>query len=636
MSHGHSAIDTIRAAVRKEAVSTNHEEPRDADGEHDPQDPDARSQRGRPAGPGRANARVAAPWACDRVTAGRDRLKFAPVEGAAALFPSAFANYLVRLHDAFTPRVHAIRAQRDAVLRRALEHGQQPAPLPPSTATTTSWQVPPVPDDLCKPGIEISGPCSITSMFINALNPGPEGERAEGDLDDDEDSGGHRFVDTVRAAHNRVAAVQRELRFLDAERNREYKIAEGDIPFFMHRERGLHLDEPDVTIDGAPVPAAILGTALTLFHAGRGQAERGQGIYFYLPKVEDVEDMRWYRDVFDASREQLPFLRTAVIRAIPLVESLPCVYQMEEMLHALGPYAAGLNAARWDLKASIFEYVMNDGLSVWPDRFGVDIKTTPFIANIFRRLVAICLKHGAVPIGGMATALPSNDPEVNRAAGEAIRKDKEWEAQQGFIRAWVAHIFHMKTAADPFRTLIASGWKPSEAMKNPDSFPVTIEVPAGPITVEGTRRNARMVVEYVEGWLNGRGAKGIDSLAGKPGIHPALMEDLATGRMSVAQIAQRIRHRARTTDGPADVHDVALVKRLLHEETEDILKRLSATVKTGDAKAQAASAQAETRYRQAVKIAMRWIKNYTDLDFRSLGSYTRADLERIAAAPDAF
>jgi malate synthase len=64
---------------------------------------------------------------------------------------------------------------------------------------------------------------------------------------------------------------------------------------------------------------------------------------------------------------------------------------MEEMLHELGPYAAGLNAARWDLKASIFEFVMTDPASVWPDRFGVDIKTTPFLANIFRRLVAICL-----------------------------------------------------------------------------------------------------------------------------------------------------------------------------------------------------------------------------------------------------
>jgi malate synthase len=159
-------------------------------------------------------------------------------------------------------------------------------------------------------------------------------------------------------------------------------------------------------------------------------------------------------------------------------------------------------------------------------------------------------------------------------------------------------------------------------MANPDNYPVRLEVPAGPITVEGTRRNARMLIEYVEGWLNGRGAKGIDSLEGKLGVHPALMEDLATGRMSVAQIAQRVRHRARTTDGPAATHDVALVKRLLQEELDDILARRSKDAAT------------QERYRKAVKIAMQWIKNYTDLDFRSLGSYTRADLDRIASAPD--
>jgi malate synthase len=316
------------------------------------------------------------------------------------------------------------------------------------------------------------------------------------------------------------------------------------------------------------------------------------------------------------------------------VESLPAVYQMEEMLYELGPYAAGLNAARWDLKASIFEFVMNDPKSVWPDRFGVDIKTTPFLANIFRRLVAICLKHGAVPIGGMATALPNPDPEVNRAAAEAIRKDKEWEAEQGFIRAWVAHIFHMKTAAEPFKRLHAAGWKPTSAMADPDRYPVEIKVPDGPITLEGTRRNVRMVVEYLEGWLNGRGAKGIDSLAGKPGIHPALMEDLATGRMSVAQIAQRIRHRAGTTAGPTAVHDFPLVKQLLREETDDILRLLRDSVK--DDRGRAAFAEAEDRYRKAARITMRWIKNYTELDFRSLGSYTRTDLDRIAAAPEAF
>src|SRR5438876_1335135 len=551
------------------------------------------------------------------------RVSFTHVEGAAPLFTPAFLDYLADLHDRFTPRIAELLARRAEALTRAHTKGALPAHPPSSAAVTGDWKVSPVPDELRKPGIEISGPCSITSMFINALNPGPEGERAEGDLDDDEDSGGHRLIDTVRATENRLSAVNRELAFEDRERGRSYRIAPGELPFFMHRERGLHLDEPDVTVDGQPVNAAILGTALTLFFAGRAQADRGQGIYFYLPKLEHAPEARWYRDLFDRSREHLPGLRNATIRAVVLVESLPCVYEMEEMLWELGPYAAGLNAARWDLKASIFEFVMADPTQVWPDRFGVDIKTTAFLANIFRRLVGICLKRGAVPIGGMATALPSNDPVVNRVAGEAIATDKEWEAAQGFVRGWVAHIFHMKTAADPFKKLVGSGWTPTPEMAKPETYPVTIEVPAGPVTLEGTRRNARMLVEYLEGWLNGRGAKGIDSLEGKPGVHPALMEDLATGRMSVAQIAQRIRHHAR--DGQAGVaHDFALVKKLLQEELGDILSR------------RPQHAEVETRYRQAMKVGLRWVKNYTELNFRSLGSYTRAELDVIARAPDAF
>ena len=558
-----------------------------------------------------------------------ERVAFAPVAGAAELFSAAFLDYLVHLHEEFAPRIKALRARRAEVLRRALEDGILPTHPPVSDINTGDWQVPPVPEELKRPGIEISGPASITHMFINALNPGPEGARAAGDLDDDEDAAGHRLVDTLTAARNRLAAVERTLTFSDPSRGREYRLAEGDLPFFMHRERGLHLDEPDVTIDGEPVSAAILGTALTLFHAGRAQAERGQGIYFYLPKLESADEAAFWRDFFAASQACLPFLGDAVIRAIILVESLPAAYQMEEMLYALGPYAAGLNAARWDFKASIFEYVMADPASVWPDRFGVDIKTTDFLATIFRRLVAICLKRGAVPIGGMATPLPSADPHVNEVAAEGIRADKQWEAEQGFLRAWVAHIFHMDAAAKPFEELRATGWTPSADMANPDNFPIDIRVPDGPVTVVGTRRNARMVLEYLEGWLQGRGAKGIDSLAGKPGIHPALMEDLATGRMSVAQIAQRILHGAADSTDGGQRHDFALVKRLLQEERDDIIARLPDPGTTPHR-------QAVERYRKAYTIALRWIKNYTELDFRSLGSYTRDELEAIAASDEAF
>jgi len=498
---------------------------------------------------------------------------FEPVDGATELFTPAFCEYCSHMHDAFSARVAAFRMGREQASHRAVRQHQPPSSPPPSDATTLDWHVPTVPAELRKPGIEITGPVSVTSMFINALNPGPDGTRAEGDLDDDEDSAGHRLIYTVQAALNRLHAVEGGLTYHDEARGRDYAVQDGPLPFFMHRERGLHLDEPDVTLKGVPVSAAILGTALTLFHAGRAQAAAGQGIYFYLPKMESSAEAVFWRDFFAESQARLPYLRDATIRAIPLVESLPAVYEMEETLYALGPYAAELNAARWDLKASILEYVMADPDLVWPDRFGVDIKTTDFMSNIFRRLVAVSLKHGAVAIGGMATALPSRDEEVNVAAANAIRADKEWEAAQGFTRGWVAHIFHMDVAAAPFKRLRDSGWTPSAAMMEPDNYPIEIKRPEGKVTLEGTRRNLRTLIEYVEGWLNDRGAKGIDSLAGKPGLHPALMEDLATARISMAQTAQRIIHSAKDVDS-GEVHDVPLVKWMLLSEEEDIVKQL--------------------------------------------------------------
>ena len=556
---------------------------------------------------------------------------FAPVEGAAELFTPEFCVYFAHMHRTFGPRVAAFREARSQAQHRAIHERQLPeSPLPGDAAQP--WRVPTVPAELRKPGIEITGPVSITPMFINALNPGADGVRAEGDLDDDEDSAGHRLVDTVRAAHNRMQAVAGGLTYRDEARGRDYAVQEGPAPFFMHRERGLHLDEPEVTIEGKPVSAAILGACLTLFHAGRAQAEHGLGIYFYLPKIESATETAFWRGFFAESQFRLEHLRRATIRAIPLIESLPAVFQMEEILHQLGPYAAGLNAARWDLKASILEYVMADPDMVWPDRFGVDIKTTDFLSTIFRRLVAVCLKHGGVAIGGMATALPSRDEAVNAAAAASIRADKEWEAAQGFTRGWVAHIFHMGVAAAPFKALADSGWRPTAGMMDPNNYPIEVVRPEGNVTLEGTRRNLRTLVEYVEGWLNGRGAKGIDSLAGRPGLHPALMEDLATARISVAQTGQRLIHAAPDAE-TGEVHTLELVKRILLAEEADILARLEEGGSDVDI---AGREEAVARYRGATKVVMQWIKNYTAFDFRSLGSYTRDDLAAIAAAPDAI
>jgi malate synthase len=425
------------------------------------------------------------------------RIQHLDVPGSSEILTPDFLEFIAGLDDTFRGQIVMVRTARAERLHQALRNNTPPASLPRSEATIQSWQVPALPAPLTLPGIEISGPASIASMMVQALNPGPEGKRAVGYLDDDEDSGGHSLADTVAAAHNRKAAVEGTLSAEDVQRGKSYRVEPGPLPFFMHRERGLYLDEHDLTIDGRPIAASLLGIAATLFHAGRAQASRGESINFYLPKTESVDEVGLYRAIFDHARARLPHLAGASIRAIILVESLPAAFQMEEMLFALGPYAAGLNAARWDLKASLIEYAMTNPAGVWPDRFDVDIKTTPFLANLFRRLVAVCLRHGAVPIGGMATALPSRDEAVNRQAAAAIRADKEWEAQQGFRRAWVAHIHHMAAAAQPFLELDEGGWKPGPEMANPANYPLRIETPAGSITELGTRRNLRTLLEYL-------------------------------------------------------------------------------------------------------------------------------------------
>ena len=110
-------------------------------------------------------------------------------------------------------------------------------------------------------------------------------------------------------------------------------------------------------------------------------------------------------------------------------------------------------------------------------------------------------------------------------------------------------------------------------MADPDNFPLSIETPAGAITELGTRRNLRTLLEYLEGWLRGRGAKGIDSMAGRPGARPALMENIATARISTAQTAQRLLHESVCADSGRR-HSAALVKSILGEERADIIARL--------------------------------------------------------------
>ena len=537
------------------------------------------------------------------------RTSFKKVDGHDEVITKNVVQVIEKLSDKFSSTIIKLRTDRLNQLKNVLSSTDvSPVDILLKDSKGDDWELD-VPDQLFTPGIEISGPSSQTSMFINGLNENSDGFRADGDLDDNEDASGHTLEDTVRSAINRKKAVQRKLEYFDKNKNKKYSINPGKLPFFMHRERGILLNEKDYLIDDKPISASILDTVLTLMNCGLEQQKKGDYIYFYIPKLETSKEAGFWKLFFDEAVKLIPNLNGNKIKAIMLVESLPFALDMENCLKSLGKYAAGLNAARWDLKASVIEFVMTNKNFIWPDRFDVTVASTPFMVSIFKHLVAVCLKHKGVPIGGMATALPSKDEEVNLMSAKSIESDKTWEANNGFIRAWVAHIYHMKTAAMPFKNLHNSGWAPNDEMKKPELYPLNkINLkPDGIITQEGTRRNVRTIIEYLEGWFNLRGAKGIDSMEGIKGKRPALMEDLATARISIGQTCQRILHSSISSDTNT-AHDFNLVKNIFNSELSNILK-----IRPEDS----------VNYKRASSLGIDWLESYLNLDFKPLANYER-------------
>lgn len=108
------------------------------------------------------------------------------------------------------------------------------------------------------------------------------------------------------------------------------------------------------------------------------------------------------------------------------------------------------------------------------------------------------------------------------------------------------------------------------------------------------------------------------------------MEDLATARMSAAQIAQRVRHAARCAD-TGEQHTIGMVRDLMAGE------RLAACQHELHVEPTPEMAllrgQREERFRWAERIALRWIMRCIRGDFTSLAAWTRPELCAETYAP---
>jgi malate synthase len=278
--------------------------------------------------------------------------------------------------------------------------------------------------------------------------------------------------------------------------------------------------------------------------------------------MESHLEARLWHDVF-AHAERALGVGAGSIRATALIETIPAAFEMDEILHELGPYAAGLNAGRWDYLFSIIKYFRDGGRDfVLPDRASVTM-TAPMMRAYTELLVRTCHKRGAMAIGGMAAFIPSRrDPEVNRQALAKVREDKEREANDGFDGSWVAHPDLVPICREVFDSVL--GDRPNQLDRLREDVSVTadqlLDVAATPgeVTEAGVRNNVSVGLQYLAAWLGGWGAAGINNL----------MEDAATAEISRSQIWQWLHNDVVLDTGERVTPDV--VRRLLGEELDRI------------------------------------------------------------------
>ncbi|HAS6473669.1 TPA: malate synthase A [Vibrio parahaemolyticus] len=467
-----------------------------------------------------------------------------------AIFPVEAQTFLSLLCEKFAGRVEELLEAREEKQAR-IDAGELPDFLPDTQDIREgSWKILGIPQDLQDRRVEITGPTD-RKMVINALNANVKVFMA-----DFEDSMSPAWDKVLDGQVNLRDAVNGNISYTNPSNGKHYQLVD-DPAVLICRVRGLHLKEKHVTWQGQIIPGALFDFALYFYNNHKALLQKGSGPYFYLPKLQSHHEAKWWSEVFHFTEEYFG-LETGTIKATVLIETLPAVFEMDEILFSLKEHIVGLNCGRWDYIFSYIKTLKKHPDRVLPDRQVVTMDK-PFLNAYSRLLVRTCHKRGAFAMGGMAAFIPAKDPQENQKVLDKIHNDKSLEANNGHDGTWVAHPGLADTAMEVFSAALGERTNQLDVSRSEDA-PITaaelLEPCDGERTEEGMRHNIRVALQYIEAWISGNGCVPIYGL----------MEDAATAEISRASIWQWIQH-GKSLDNGQQVTK-ALFETYLQEEVE--------------------------------------------------------------------
>lgn len=479
------------------------------------------------------------------------------IPGQEVIFTEGAVALLESLCREFADEVPALLAKRKDKQAR-IDKGSLPDFLPETRAIRDgAWQIRGIPDDLLDRRVEITGPVE-RKMVINALNA-----NAKVFMADFEDSLAPSWEKVVEGQINLRDAVRGDIEYTAPDTGKHYKLGPNPAVLIC-RVRGLHLKEKHVQFNGKAIPGSLFDFALYFYHNYRQLLAKGSGPYFYIPKLESHIEARWWAKVFAFVEERF-CLQAGTIKCTCLIETLPAVFEMDEILYELRSNIVALNCGRWDYIFSYIKTLKRHSDRVLPDRQAVTMDT-PFLSAYSRLLIKTCHKRGALAMGGMAAFIPAKDPAQNEAVLQRVRRDKELEARNGHDGTWVAHPGLADTAMGIFNEYIGQDHCNQLHITRDVDAPILaselLKTCDGERTEQGMRLNIRIALQYLEAWISGNGCVPIYGL----------MEDAATAEISRASIWQWIQHGKSLSNGKLVTKQ--LFKDMLVEELSNVKKEV--------------------------------------------------------------
>ena len=448
------------------------------------------------------------------------------------IFTPEAEAFLAKIAAQFSPRRETLLEARLETQRR-FDDGAVPGFLAETKEIRESeWQVAEPPDGLSDRRVEITAPAE-RKKIIQALN-----SPAKAFMADLEDSMSPVWENIVRGQQALFDAARGACELQDAARGKTYSLNPRHECRLIVRPRGWHLPEKNILWKGRPLSGALADFALFFFHNAAVLHGNDRGPYFYLPKTEHWREAALWNDIMDFAEKELG-LPPRCTKATLLIETLPAVFQMHEIMHAMRGRLVGLNCGRWDYIFSYIKTLNSHAARILPQRAEVTMES-PFMRAYSLELIAACHRRNAHAMGGMSAFIPiNNDEKANDAAMQKVREDKKREAGNGHDGTWVAHPGLIPVAAEIFDEAMPGAHQKHIMPAAAHTAAQLLAAPDGKITLAGFDNNIQAALRYIAAWLDGQGAV--------PIFH--MMEDAATAEIARAQLWQWARYSAALEDG---------------------------------------------------------------------------------------